>query len=434
MRRYAPALGLLLATLLPSTASQADEPVAVTLDNGLVVLVESVKDANGVAVALAIPYGRADDPPGQEGRAEVVLRAIALAKAGTAPERPPLSLQSVDRTGLKAFLTVARSCSGYAVRDAPEALPTLLADLAARFAALEPSEALLAGIRDYLGTLRAGAVSGSSAASVFHARVEALPEPHGNRPFGTEEGVNAVTLDAVKTTAKAALATHGAVVTIVGAIELSKVRPLVKKTLGAIPASDRPAPATGAAPAPASAPASSDPVRVAVSGPAATKRDAALALAGPAPADVAGLAAWLVLVARLCEKGGVPPGPGAFQVAYFPGVEPDLVTLRRAVAEGEGDGPAVAPMTAAVAEAKAGAVSAKDTLAVRKWLAPRLGLAPMEVAAGWSVLDRAFGLATMKVRGWDGQAAVDAVKKVKPEQLAALVEKGSLRSAIAVPR
>jgi zinc protease len=403
------------APLPPAPAPKAEPAVErLALKNGVPVILASAPGAKGVAVLVLHDVGEAHDPPGKAGLAHLTEHLLVTAAAGAAPattaeqamERHPMGWNA--QTGL-----------GYTVIAAvvpPAELEAELAHAAARLGDLRVEPADLERERERLLVETENMFGGMPMLGVRnHASEGALGLPRGRRRGGLPAEVRAITIDDVRTFwARYYRPPHVRVV-LAGAFDPATARPLLERTIGAVPADG------AALPAPAArGPARPALVRVpaALAGP--TVACAAYPAALPGDPDYPAFLVLAAALARASARAARPEAPPPVQ--YAPLDAPEIIVV------------------CAQVEAPAGAVGAAEAAVAQldAWLDARLAEAPGEAARGvrdvfgWmlgvgplpplAVAQNPYGVAFALGRGaqlgLDGPALEQAVTKVDEAALA----------------
>lgn len=148
------ALALLAAPLAPSTTLADARPdtladstwtVRWTLKNGIEVAARHIPDANAVAVIVAYRVGRNQDPPGQDGLAELLGELLLTAQAGDIPERSRDEMAELRPRGWN--LQVTPRFSLISELAPPERFPGLLRQMATRMRGVTISDTLMGRAR-----------------------------------------------------------------------------------------------------------------------------------------------------------------------------------------------------------------------------------------------------------------------------------------------
>lgn len=135
-----------------------------TLANGLKVVVHDVPGADAVALVVAYPFGRDDDPAGQEGFTALVAEVAFTAAAGEVPARTHEELDSQRPVGWN--VQVERRRTEFAELATPQQFPGVLAQAADRMKGVKVTDADVERARAALIARRAGTIGADPAAEM----------------------------------------------------------------------------------------------------------------------------------------------------------------------------------------------------------------------------------------------------------------------------
>ncbi len=145
---------LALATLAPAAALADARPDTLadstwtdrwTLKNGLEVTARHIPRGNAVAVVVAYRVGRDQDPPGQDGLADLLAEVLLTAPAGDIPERSREEMADLRPRGWN--LQVTPRFSLISELAPPKRFPGLLRQVATRMRGVTVTDTLMAKSR-----------------------------------------------------------------------------------------------------------------------------------------------------------------------------------------------------------------------------------------------------------------------------------------------
>jgi len=145
---------LALATLAPSATFAQARPDTLadstwtsrwTLKNGLEVTARHIPDGNAVAAIVAYRIGRDQDPPGQDGLADLLAEVLLTAPAGDIPERSREEMADLRPRGWNLQVTPRFTLVSELVP--PERFPGLLRQVATRMRGVTVTDTLMAHSR-----------------------------------------------------------------------------------------------------------------------------------------------------------------------------------------------------------------------------------------------------------------------------------------------
>lgn len=134
-----------LADARPDTLADSTWTDRWTLKNGLEVTARHIPRGNAVAVIVAYRVGRDQDPPGQDGMADLLAEVLLTASAGDIPERSREEMAELRPRGWNLQVTPRFSLISELVP--PERFPGLLRQVATRVRGVTVSDTLLAKSR-----------------------------------------------------------------------------------------------------------------------------------------------------------------------------------------------------------------------------------------------------------------------------------------------
>lgn len=138
-----------LADARPDTLADSTWTVRWTLKNGLEVSARHIPDANAVAVIAAYRVGRDQDPPGQDGLAELLGEVLLTAQAGDVPERSRDEMAELRPRGWNLQVTQRFSLISELVP--PARFPGLLRQMAARMRGVTVNDSVMTRSRRVVG-------------------------------------------------------------------------------------------------------------------------------------------------------------------------------------------------------------------------------------------------------------------------------------------
>jgi hypothetical protein len=129
----------------PDTLADSTWVARWTLKNGLEVSARHIPNGNAVAVIAAYRVGRDQDPPSQDGLAELLAEVLLTARAGDIPERSRDEMASLRPRGWNLQVTPRFSLISELVP--PERFPGLLRQIATRMRGVTVTDTALARSR-----------------------------------------------------------------------------------------------------------------------------------------------------------------------------------------------------------------------------------------------------------------------------------------------
>lgn len=130
-----------LADARPDTLADSTWVARWTLKNGLEVSARHIPNGNAVAVIAAYRVGRDQDPPGQDGLAELLAEVLLTAQAGDIPERSRDEMAELRPRGWNLQVTPRFSLISELVP--PERFPGLLRQMATRMRGVTVSDSVM---------------------------------------------------------------------------------------------------------------------------------------------------------------------------------------------------------------------------------------------------------------------------------------------------
>ncbi len=134
-----------LADARPDTLADSTWAVRWTLKNGLEVSARHIPNGNAVAVIAAYRVGRDQDPPGQDGLAELLAEVLLTAQAGDIPERSRDEMADLRPRGWNLQVTPRFSLISELVP--PERFAGLLRQMATRMRGVTVTDSVMARSR-----------------------------------------------------------------------------------------------------------------------------------------------------------------------------------------------------------------------------------------------------------------------------------------------
>ena len=340
LRVAAPLVLLALAALAPSAASPAAHPDTLadstwtdrwTLQNGLGVTVRHIPDANAVAVIIAYRVGRDQDPPAQDGLADLLAEVLLTAQAGDVPERSRAELSDLRPRGWNMQVTPRFSLISELVP--PSRFPGLLRQMATRMRGVTVSDSGLARSRRVVSREMGNRYLGSPELTLIHrlrdVAMGVTDEALIRRASG--RSIQNATVQQVAERLRRLYVPANAVLAVAGNLEGIDIRPLVTSLFEPIPAGtpvqEPPAPAVKAAGRAVVRSGLREPLGV-------------VGVIAPALSDTLHPSFYInsLLIGRYCEQrwgAAPPPLPGRFRYPIF--ADAQFVQLFPPVASGETD-------------------------------------------------------------------------------------------------
>jgi len=354
------------------TPALASTPVAAPgrfqLENGLTVMVRSIKGTGDVALLMLYKIGGDHDPRGRSGLAHLVEHIYVTAAAGAEPARTADAFFQRYRAGCNA--QTGDRYTVFATVFPKGDLDTELTEAAARMGDLRITAAdldrekprLLDEVANMFGRLPAlGAVN--------HARELIRPAPQGGRKGGLAEHVQAITLDDVRAYWKRFYKPGNAILVLAGAVDPVAARRTVTSRFAELaPGEEVPKPEE-----PGAAQAGVVRELAVKSLQPQAQPVACLAYAAPEPGSEH-YAPLLVLVARLWAAMAQPGGGPAQTSVYFPLLEdPAVLGVSAPAKPGETAPQAFARLEAFVADTVAPQLREDERASARQTFALFLG-------------------------------------------------------------
>ena len=190
-------------------------------DNGLVLLAEEMNWSQSVAVAFVVPSGSVYDPEDKKGLADVVCE-MSVRGAGDLDNRE--FLQTLENLGIETSESAMRPYTLYSAAMTADKLDRVLelyADLILRprFPAEELDPVLLSQFQEVQSV-----EDEPSRKRSIELRYNFFPSPWGYPVFGTEEGLEHITLDDVTDHYERYFRPNGAIISIAGRIDWEQIR------------------------------------------------------------------------------------------------------------------------------------------------------------------------------------------------------------------
>ncbi|HKN48136.1 MAG TPA: insulinase family protein, partial [Candidatus Polarisedimenticolia bacterium] len=215
----------------PRDASGLRPPERTVLGNGLTVVVQDDHREPLAAVALALPAGSGDDPPGKEGLASLAGRLIA--SAASASVRSASAGPGGRGPLVPPEIQVSRDLIEIRVLTPPEGLRTALTFLAdaIRRPAIDDA-GIAAARRSNLDALdRSAEDPGYVALELFHEKVYA-DHPYGHPAPGTAAGLGSLTREDLAAFFSRNIRPSKTVVAVAGDVGSSEAVRIIKDLLG----------------------------------------------------------------------------------------------------------------------------------------------------------------------------------------------------------
>lgn len=200
-----------------------------TLDNGMVVLVETMPSVKSAAFTLLIPAGSAFDPLGQNGIANALSDWITRG-AGDLSSRELLS--ALDRFGVQSNETSSLYhlvISGACLADnLPAALRLYGQVVRQPHLSDDDFGPVMAGVEQSLLAIE----DEPRQKVMFELIRRAFPAPWGQPAEGSLEDLERITADAVRDQFRRCLLPRGAILGIAGNVNLEELRPVLDEAFG----------------------------------------------------------------------------------------------------------------------------------------------------------------------------------------------------------
>lgn len=198
-------------------------------DNGLVLLAEEMSWSNSVAFAILLPCGSIYDPNDQLGLSSLTCE-MSLRGAGLLDNRH--FLQALENLGVQSSETVSQSYSVFCAAMLPNNLSKTLelyADLLRRPLfpedQLEPSKQVIN--QEILAV-----EDEPSRKMMIELGRNFFPDPWGRPSFGTEQGLKAISLEAIRRHHQDYYQPNGAIISIAGSFDWNELKNQIETLFG----------------------------------------------------------------------------------------------------------------------------------------------------------------------------------------------------------
>jgi hypothetical protein len=302
-----------------------------TLQNGLDVTVRHIPDANAVAVIIAYHVGRDQDPPTQDGLADLLGEVLLTAPAGNIPERTRTELADLRPRGWNLQVTPRFSLISELVP--PARFPGLLREMATRMRGVTVTDSGLVRSRRVVTRELGNRYLGSPELTLIH-QVRDLAAGVSDEALvrrAAGRGIQGVTTQQASERLRRLYVPANAVLAVAGNLEGVDLRPLVATLFEGIPGGT-------AVQEPVSRPFKASARTITRLG--LRQPVGVVGVIAPALTDTLHPSFYInsLLIGRFCEQhwgAAPPPLPSRFRYAIF--ADPQFVQLFPPVAPGETD-------------------------------------------------------------------------------------------------
>ncbi|MBR2694559.1 MAG: insulinase family protein [Thermoguttaceae bacterium] len=199
------------------------------LDNGLVLLTESIPESEAASYVLRVPHGTIDDPEDRQGLAGMIVEMIVRG-AGKYDNRE--LVYAFENLGIDASESVYQSATSFGAAMLADRLDDSLALTADILRRPWFPEEELEPARQVLAQELAGLEDEPSRLLMLRLGRNFFPAPWGRPSYGNAEGLAAVTLDDVRETYRRRYTLNGAVLSVAGKIDPDHVARSAEKLFG----------------------------------------------------------------------------------------------------------------------------------------------------------------------------------------------------------
>lgn len=225
-------------------AFSARQPLTVQLDNGLTLVYEAMPWLPSISASLAMTYGSATDPDGLGGTTNV-LQEWMQRGAGDLDSRA-LS-DALEDLGVRWSNNTGRESSGLSASFLASELESVLPLLASVVVEPRLDDAEFEASRE-VAIQELESLDDAPSTKMFDQLVTTfVTSPQGRSPFGTAEGIAALTPDGVREEARRDLAPGGAVLALAGGADWERVQAAVQDAFGGWSGAGRQTPAVATA-------------------------------------------------------------------------------------------------------------------------------------------------------------------------------------------
>lgn len=199
------------------------------LPNGLTLLFEPMPWLRSISMGLLVPMGAATDPDGFEGSA-TIHSEWSLKGAGELDARAFST--AIDSLGVRRGASADRNTTNYGASLLVDTLPQALPLLASQVREPRLAEADFEKTRQ-LGLQELASLVDQPSARLFEALAAAtFDSGHGRSPYGTQEGLAALTPDSVRADRAARFGAEGSILAVAGGADWDELRQLVTDSYG----------------------------------------------------------------------------------------------------------------------------------------------------------------------------------------------------------
>ncbi|MEM7735640.1 MAG: pitrilysin family protein [Deinococcota bacterium] len=201
-----------------------------TLDNGLRVVLEPMPWLPSLSFSFLLPFGVTTDPEHLQG-SSVVLSDWML--RGAAGKDARAWSDALDNLGVRRGHNTTREFTTFSGSLLSDALPETLALYADMLQAPELTENEFSSARA-LALEDLASIADNPTQLMFRGLLkEFFASEHGRSGYGSQEGLEALTADTLRTDYQQRVGPQGAILSVAGGISWDDLLPLVEKTLGA---------------------------------------------------------------------------------------------------------------------------------------------------------------------------------------------------------
>lgn len=228
--------GVVRAQQFPSHPPLNPAPTALTLPsiyhttlaNGLEVVTVEDHRASLVSIALAVPAGTAEDPPGKEGTAQLAATLLTKGTSNRSADSIAAEIEGIGGTLSSTVGSDFFSVNATVLAEGLTQTTRLIGDMVLR-ATYPANELALARARERSAVAYRRAQPAARAHDAMAARV------YDDHPYGRQESgrsVGAITRDDVVAWARTHLAPRGALLVFAGDVTPARARALAEEALG----------------------------------------------------------------------------------------------------------------------------------------------------------------------------------------------------------
>ncbi len=200
-----------------------------TFDNGLTLLAERMEHVRSAALSVLIPAGSANDPPRLQGMATVLADLLTRGAGDRDSRELALALDSLGvEHGEHAARVHVRCGAATLARNLPAALE-IYSDVLRRPHLPEDD---LEAVKELALQNLQGLEDDPRDKMFLELRRRHYPPPLSQSPYGTPEGIEALTLDAVRAHYRRFIQPRGATLSVAGNVEWGPLRDQVGRLFG----------------------------------------------------------------------------------------------------------------------------------------------------------------------------------------------------------